>query len=62
MRVVRRVCDRVNFDGTAGSDIHAREHAGTVSIYCKLLQEAFEPSSSSPLRSSCVACFAVSRA
>eukprot|EP00959_Pyramimonas_sp_CCMP1952_P096173 2010550-Pyramimonas_sp.AAC.1 len=39
MRVVRRICDRVNFDGIAGSDIHAREHAGMVSLDCILLQK-----------------------
>ena len=39
MRVVRRICDRVNFDGTAGSDIHARGHAVMVSLDCILLQK-----------------------
>ncbi|CAK0895131.1 unnamed protein product [Prorocentrum cordatum] len=39
MRVVRRMCHRVNFDGTAGSDIEARRAANMASMDCILLQQ-----------------------
>ena len=38
MRVVRRICDRPNFDGSAGSDLDARTVADMPSLDCLILR------------------------